>query len=35
MVLEPNVRTLAARMKAAIAEAEAGLAPPPMLRAAE
>jgi thioesterase domain-containing protein len=35
MVLEPNVRTLAARMKAALAEAEAGLAPLPMLRAAE
>jgi thioesterase domain-containing protein len=35
MVLEPNVRTLAARMKAAIAEAEAGMAALSMLRAAE
>lgn len=35
MVLEPNVRTLAARMKAAIAGAEAGMEPAMMLRAAE
>ncbi len=35
MVLEPNVRTLAARMRAVIAEAEAAIPAEPLLRAAE
>ena len=35
MVLEPNVRTLAARMRAVIAVAEAGVPAQPLLRAAE
>jgi thioesterase domain-containing protein/NAD(P)-dependent dehydrogenase (short-subunit alcohol dehydrogenase family)/acyl carrier protein len=35
MVLEPNVRTLAARLKAVIAEAEVPLAEMPLARAAE